>query len=59
MSLPDLCYTLGTGRAHLPERLALAAVSIDTLAADLEQAARGADVPRAARGRAPVRRVLN
>lgn len=55
VSLPDLCFTLGTGRAHLPERLALPASSADGLAAALERAVGSGVAPGAARGRAPTR----
>jgi len=55
LSLPDLCYTLGTGRAHLPERIALPATSLDRLAGELDRVAAGATPLGGMRGRAPAR----
>jgi acyl transferase domain-containing protein/acyl-CoA synthetase (AMP-forming)/AMP-acid ligase II len=55
LSLPDLCHTLGTGRAHLPERLALPVSSANQLAGELGRLAGGATPRGGARGHAAAR----
>jgi len=55
LSLPDVCYTLGTGRAHLPERIALPVTSLDGLADELARIAAGARPGGGRRGRAAAR----
>ncbi|MGE0864419.1 MAG: SDR family NAD(P)-dependent oxidoreductase, partial [Vicinamibacterales bacterium] len=55
VSLPDLCYTLGSGRSHLPERMAMPVSSLDGLPEELERIARGAAPRGGVRGRAAVR----
>ena len=46
----DLCFTLNTGRAHLNERAALTAKSVEELSAKLQSLATGSDAGTVARG---------